>query len=223
MGWVVNIRVLGGLVTLALFAAACSGSDSLRGTALDPADPAPTFRLSDQFDKKVGLSDFVGDVVVLTFLYTSCPDVCPLTTETLRQAQRLLGDDASQVKFLAVSVDPERDTVGRAYQYSLEKGMLSKWHYLVGTREELAPVWSHYWLDPNRSVAGHEDASTGDESEGSAADGKPSGENADTDGYFVSHAAPVFLIDREGDRRVIFTDLSLDPSPLIHDIRLLLK
>ena len=224
------IPALGALVLLSILAAACSSPDSFQGTVLDPINDAPLFELKDQFSDSVGLSDFSGKVVVLAFVYTNCPDVCPITTETLRRAYLLLGEDTEEVEFLAITVDPNRDSVERAYEYSEEKDMLGKWHFLVGSEDEVEPIWSDYWLDPVRSKgARHDDAQVSDGGGGKVgADAAPdahlpSTDDASTDGYLVSHSAPVFLIDREGYRRVIFTDLSLDPRPLVHDILLLLK
>src|SRR5579885_1346108 len=73
----------------------------LQGTNLG-GTPAPDFRLTDQFGKQISLSQFRGEPVVLTFLYTHCPDVCPLTAEKLHQVQLQLGKDASHVMMLAV-------------------------------------------------------------------------------------------------------------------------
>ena len=211
-----------------LIVMACSGSGSFQGTTLNPADVAPSFQLRDQVGDPVGLSDLAGKVVVLTFLYTYCPDVCPLVTETLRRTHQLLGSDASEVELVAITVDPKRDTVERAYQYSQEKDMLNRWRFLVGSEEQIASIWRAYWLDPVRDAGVSQDDSHGDglqdqddHNEGDV------GARATTDGvangYLVSHTAPVFLIDRRGYRRVLFTDLSLDPQPLVHDIRLLIK
>ena len=220
---------LGAIVLLSILAGACSSSESFQGTELDPGNVAPLFKLTDQSSDWVGLSDFSGKVVVLAFVYTNCPDVCPITTETLRRAYVLLGEDTEQVEFLAITVDPDRDSVESAYEYSKEKDMLGKWHFLVGSEDELEPIWTAYWLDPVRSNgARHADAKVSDGGGKLGADAAldvPGAhtDRAGTDGYLVSHSAPVFLIDREGYRRVLFTDLSLDPSPLVLDILLLLK
>ena len=197
-------------------AAGCSTDEAFEGTLLDPADDAPAIRLSDQFGEPVALSDFAGKIVLLTFLYTSCPDVCPIVTETLRRTHQLLGSDAVGVQILAVSVDPEGDSVGRAHEYSEEREMQDKWRFLVGTEEELEPIWKSYWLDPvatNGGGAAHDEDSAAEEADvpGSAS------------GYLISHGAPVFLIDTQGRRRVLFTNLSLEPRPLVHDVRLLLR
>ena len=226
--WYMLIR--GGFVLafLLVVAMACSGPASFQGTALDPPEVAPSFRLQDQFGHTVGLSDWAGKVVALTFLYTNCPDICPVVTETLRRTQQLLGNDASQVELVAITVDPQRDSVERAYQYSQEKGMLDRWHFLVGSEEQLSPIWWSYWLAPVSSVQGRHDGSYDDSHrEGTAgpelkggvgSTGLPSGGD-----YLVSHTAPVFLIDRQGYRRVLFINPSLDPDPLVHDIKLLMK
>ncbi len=202
-----------GVLTLAAAAAGCASDEAFEGTVLDPADDAPAISLSDQFGETVALSDFAGKVVLLTFLYTACPDVCPIVTETLRRTHQLLGEDAAGVQIVAVSVDPERDSVEEAYGYSEDREMLDKWRFLVGTEEELEPVWRSYWLDPVTSdggASGHAGSAAGETP-------VPAGE------YLISHGAPVFVIDTEGKRRVLFTNLSLEPRPLVHDVRLLLR
>ena len=217
-----------GLALVLAAGAACSGSTDFHGTALSPADAAPPFDLLDHFGEPIALSDLAGKVVVLAFLYTSCPDVCPITTESLRRTHQLLGSDTGEVEFLAITVDPQRDSVERAYQYSEEKDMLGRWHFLVGDEERLVPIWQAYWLDPVRelSAGGNVADDHGDE-EGALGTKLDAGSSPDPgeadDGYLVSHVAPVFLIDRDGQRRVLFTNLSLDPQPLLHDIRLLIK
>src|SRR6185312_7662043 len=71
----------------------------LRGTDLDGV-PAPGFTLTDQCGKQVSLSPFKGKPVVVTFMYTHCPDVCPLIAEKLRTVMQGLGSDAQKVAIL---------------------------------------------------------------------------------------------------------------------------
>ena len=216
------------LVTLFVVAASCSGSDSFQGTTLAPGDVAPPFRLVDQFGGSVALSDFAGDVVVLAFLYTSCPDVCPIVTSTLRRTHELLGDDVSQVSFVAISVDPQRDSVERAHRYSKDMDMVDSWRFLVGSEEQLTPIWQSYWLDPVRDVTAdlqvpsHDNHDEGDATAKGDLETAVSAAPVDQT-YLVGHTTPVFLIDRQGYRRVLFTSLSLDSSSLVHDIRVLIK
>ena len=184
---------------LVITVAACSGATAFQGTTLNP-DPAPPFRLQDQYGEHAALSDMSGKVVALTFLYTHCPDVCPIVTETLRRAYILLGDDASRVEFIAISVDPERDTVDRAYSYSQEREMLDKWRYLVGDRGELAPIWKAYWLDPVQDSSPPQQDAHGDGQDsppdGNTGQGGPASPEANS--YLITHTTPVFLIDGDG-------------------------
>jgi protein SCO1 len=55
-------------------------------------------------------SPFLGKAVVIFFGYTQCPDICPTTLTTMKEAMRLLGPDADRVQVLFITVDPERDT-----------------------------------------------------------------------------------------------------------------
>ena len=150
------------MLLLGICLVACSSPEPFQGTELTSAEIATPFQLEDQFGKSVNLTDHSGKVVVLTFLYTNCPDTCPIVTSQLLDTHRLLGQDASRVSFLAVSVDPERDSVGDAHTYSQKWDMVDKWGFLVGTREELRPIWAAYYIDPVLdSEAGehdHEDA-----------------------------------------------------------------
>lgn len=213
---------------LLLIAAACGEDPSFQGNTLN-IEQAPDFKLRDQNDSEIALSDFRGKVVALTFLYTYCPEICPGITENIRKTAELLEDDAEHLQFLAVSVDPERDTVETAFNYSRDTGLHDRWRFLVGSREELEPVWKAYWLDPSvdtsvgyRIVHLHEDGElhVHDVDDGG---GVSTGDlKVVRDGPLISHSAPVFLIDREGNRRVLLNDLALDPAPLIHDLRILL-
>ena len=230
MGLVEHIKLKTGLLLVLVLVSvvSCSGPDSFQGTELDYPDIAPPFRLVNQFGDSVGLSDMAGKVVVLTFLYTGCPDICPLTTETLRRAHLLLGNDSSGIEMVAISVDSEHDSVERAYQYSDERDMLNRWHYLVGSEEQLKPIWKSYWVAPIRDATNSVADPPGDGHDDGHIVLKP-GTRDDAllhsvpNGYGVSHSAPVFLIDRKGYRRSLFSNLSLDPQPLVHDIRLLIK
>ena len=214
---------------LILAAAACGQDSSFRGNTLN-VEEAPDFSLRDQHNRAVGLSDFRGKVVALTFLYTYCPEICPGITETLRKTADLLDDEAAeQVQLLAVSVDAERDTVEAAFNYSRDASLHDRWRFLVGTREELEPVWKAYWLDPSVDTSvGYQIVHLHDDGDLHLHD-VDDGSGASTgdikvvrEGPLISHSAPVFLIDREGNRRVLLNDLALDPAPLVHDLRILL-
>src|SRR5258708_5169350 len=90
-----------------------SGQPQLTGAIVTPPFAAPDFKLQDQFDQPVALSSFHGKVVVLTFLYTNCPDACPLITAKIHQAYDQLGKDTDKLAIVAVTVDPRHDTIAQ--------------------------------------------------------------------------------------------------------------
>lgn len=166
---------------------------SLVGTDLG-AGPAPDLTLLDGLTgAPVSLSDLRGKVVALAFLYTSCPDVCPLTAAAFRRAQRDLGADAGEVAFVAVSADPQRDTPAAVQAFSRAHDLDRGWYYLIGPRAQLEPVWSAYGI-----------LATPDE-------GRPT----------VTHTDAVFLIDREGRERVLLRTERLADA-LVADLRYLI-
>ncbi len=186
-GWVSHAgRGLLLALLVGLVAAACGGGDpELPGTNLDKT-PAPDFRLTDQAGRSVALGDLRGRAVVLTFLYTTCPDFCPLTAEKLRQTYERLGRDASKVALVAVSVDPERDDQEAARAFSAAHRMPeSGWHLLVGDEGQLAPVWAAYGI--GRLPRG----AAGTRTVGAAA--------ADV----VGHTEALYVIDPQGRERTL--------------------
>ena len=92
-------------------------SSGLQGTDLG-GNPAPAFSLHDQFGKLVTLAQFAGKPLVLTFMYTHCPDVCPIMAERLHSVMVGLGTDAQRVAVVAISVDPHGDNVAAALNFS---------------------------------------------------------------------------------------------------------
>jgi protein SCO1/2 len=188
---------------------------TLAGATIDPPFAAPDFQLQDQFDRPVRLSDQRGKVVALTFLYTNCPDACPIITERLHQAYAQLGPDASKLSILAVSVDPARDTIPQVRSYSTTKDMMDKWHYLVGTEQALAPVWRAYGID-----AVNLDAQAAQARTAAATGNYPTPTPLPAPGL-VDHSSPTFVIDQTGKARALL-DVNFAPSDLVQDVRALL-
>jgi protein SCO1/2 len=170
-----------------------AGSAHFSGGELSPPKPTPDFTLTDQSGQKVGMADQRGKLVLLTFLYTHCPDVCPLITQNLNQALQMLGANRDDVRVLAVSVDPEGDTPKAVAKYAKDHHLLPEFHYLIGTRNELTQVWKDYDV---AAVA--------------------------RDPELVDHTAYTMLVDRAGDGRVIY-DASVKAKDVVHDVDELLS
>jgi len=102
---------------MATLLAGCSEPPRFVSTDLSKVDWGKDFNLTDHNGKARRLADFHGKAVVLFFGYTQCPDVCPTTLSTMREAMKLLGEDAKRVQVLFVTVDPARDTPQLLAQY----------------------------------------------------------------------------------------------------------
>jgi len=190
----VRSRCVSALLFLALVLASCAPSAvRLSGTELGGGD-APDFTLTDGITgEAVTLSSLRGNVVAMAFLYTRCPDVCPLTAARFRAAQTQLGSDAARVRFVAVSVDPEGDTPAAVKAFSAAHDLKDNWRYLVGPRAALAAVWSAYGV----------------------------GAFAGPTGTSVSHNDAIYVIDRQGrEREIVHSDVAL--KDLVADVRSLL-
>ena len=84
-----------------------------------PSGQAPDFSLVDQAGDPVNLTLYEGKVVVVSFVYTYCPDVCPALTYQLRKLSEELGDDYGEsVEFITITVDPVRDTPERLASFA---------------------------------------------------------------------------------------------------------
>ena len=167
-----------------------SSSGSAFAGSVRPDIPPKDFVLHDQDGKRVRLSDYRGQVVVVTFLYSTCQDTCPVTASQIRGALDDLGKD---VPALAVSVDPANDTPLSAKKFLLNRRLSGgRMRFLLGTRSQLQPVWDAYGISPQ-------------------------GDKGD-DGAF-EHSAYVLLIDPRGRQRVSFPFDKLTPDGLAADIR----
>jgi protein SCO1 len=141
-------------VVAALIAVTCAGCGSAhpkvsgpspspyRGFLLKPPTTAPTFDLRDQAGRELGSQSERGHWFVVAFLYTHCPDVCPLIANNLRAAMRKLPD----LRVLAISVDPKGDTPAAVRKFISVHRLPAKFRYLTGTRAELAPVWAKFHI-----------------------------------------------------------------------------
>ena len=164
--------------------------DRLGGTPVQRGTTVQDFALRDQNGKVVRLSRQHGHVVLLTFLYTECPDVCPLLATNLNAALRSLPRrERSGVRVIAVSVDPAHDTPRAARAFVRSHALLPQFHYLVGSRSDLMPIWQAYNLIVEvRNVER------------------------------VEHSAYVLLIDRAGTPRLFYPP-AVAPAAVVHDLR----
>ncbi len=131
-----------------------ASTPSLRGRPLAPSEPAPRFTLRDQHGKRFGPQSLAGKWFVVAFLYTHCPDVCPLIANQLAAAQRRVPD----LHVLAISVDPKGDTPRSVRTFIEQHDLGPRFTYVTGSQARLAPVWRRYHvasLAGPRAVVSH--------------------------------------------------------------------
>jgi protein SCO1 len=174
-------------------AAATPKKPHFAGHALSGPGSAAEFALRDQRGRLIRLSDQRGKLVLVTFLYTHCTDICPLIADHLNQALRELYHQRSSVRVLAVSVDPVGDTPRAVRAYVRKHRLLPEFHFLTGTSAQLAKVWQAY----NVSVLQRNPESIG-------------------------HSGYIYLLDRHGKPRVFFS-AKATAGQVAHDLRLLLR
>ena len=192
-----------GLLLLVAVLAGCGSSKAAQTTTapkqrfaggeLTPPKVAPPIALHDANGTPVTLAAQRGRFVLVTFIYTHCPDVCPLITKNLNAALRVIGPSArKQVRVLAVSVDPVGDTPKAVKAYAREKHLFPQFQYLIDTRAELRRVWKAWHV--------------------LAVETKPD---------LVDHVAYTALIDTNGKERVLY-DSSVHATQVVHDLRALM-
>lgn len=91
-----------------------------------------------------------GRPVVLNFIFTTCTAICPVLSQTFAAFQKQLGDEASQVHMVSVSIDPEQDTPERLAEYAKRFGAGPQWTFYTGTLEasiDVQKAFSAYYVD----------------------------------------------------------------------------
>ena len=106
--------------------------------------PAPDFDLRDQKGRLTSLRQFRGKVVVLAMIDSHCTTICPMTTESLVEALRLLGPAAAQVQLIGINANPLALRVADVADYTRAHDMQGKWRFLTGSLAQLKRVWQGY-------------------------------------------------------------------------------
>ncbi len=105
---------------------------------------APGFVLRDQNGRLTSLAQFRGKVVVLAMVDSRCTTICPMTTESMVEALRLLGPAAAQVQLLGINANPLATRVADVAAYTRAHDMQGKWRFLTGSPAQLQRVWHGY-------------------------------------------------------------------------------
>lgn len=115
---------------------------------LDANEPAPRFTLLDQEGRRVSLATLRGKVVVASFIYTECKDVCPVLPQILSRVDRhLKPGELERVRFVGITIDPSRDTPAKLRSFMAVHNLSAeRWTLLTGNPYELTSVASAYGI-----------------------------------------------------------------------------
>jgi protein SCO1 len=161
------------------------------GERLPVIGPAPPFALTSQDGKPVSLASLRGKVVAVTFIYTACPDICPMLTQKMVDVQDELGAEfGAKIAFVSISLDPEHDTPAVLKDYAQFWGAkLDAWSFLTGSLEAVRDVTRRYGVFFSKK----EDGS-------------------------VEHSQLTSLVDAEGQMRVQYLGARFDPEEFRQDL-----
>jgi protein SCO1/2 len=241
------LGALGGVL-----AATATNPAPARTRFVPPSEPAYDFSLRNQDGKRTSLADARGKVIVLTFLYSTCRDLCPAQAADIVSAVTMVG--SKDVMAYGVSVDPVGDTPARVRAWLERRGLAGgPVQFLIGDRDELRPVWIHYGIAPVNATRAEAEASAAAADAFLAAnpgiskkptqyqppkpkDQPPGADDPNPDtsdlayrgrarhiaGWDFEHSAYVMLIDKHGTQRLGIPFEALDPDSLARDLRALL-
>jgi protein SCO1/2 len=133
-----------------------SGPSSPFEGAQRPPAPPGDFALQDQDGKLVTLRGLRGRVVVISPMYSTCEETCPLAAQQIRGALDDLSDaERRQITALALSVDPANDSADSAKRFLVTRRVSGYLDYLLGSQQELRPVWREYGFSPQTRKLEH--------------------------------------------------------------------
>ncbi len=195
------VLIVAGVVSFAVFrpqpkpvlpggAQQSSPGEGYFGTLALPARQAPPIDLRNYMGQPVTLGEYRGKAVLVTFLYTNCPDICPLITANLRVVLQQLGARAAETQIIAVSVDPRGDTPAAVARFLRAHGMLGRMQYLIGSAPELERTWAAWSVGSTREA------------------GQPD---------LIAHSALVYGVSAGGRLTTIYP-ASFEPKEIVHDV-----
>jgi len=234
------------LVIISFAFSGCTGAEEIgvtyNGTEYRNPVEVPNFSLTDQDGNQVNLSDFQGNVVVVAFIFTNCPDVCPAIEHTLNYVDSMLPDHGieNDVEFISITIDPARDTVEALNNYTTANSF--DWPHLTSSNpDDLVQVWSDWNIvvdndhiysdhsnhsshdshnsDETSNNSGNESDEGGHEGHGDHSSDSGQEESADSDTeYTVGHSTVTFILDQEGNKRVAWSGYDWDAELFLEDL-----
>jgi protein SCO1 len=170
--------------------------DVSREPPLPKIAPGPDFKLTSQDGKPIALADLRGKVVAVSFIFTLCSATCPVLTPMMSLVQDRLGTDfGTNIAFVSITVDPERDTPDVLKLYAQMHGAdVPGWSFLTGEPAVIQDVIRRYGVFASKTTDGD-----------------------------IEHSFLTSIIDRRGILRVQYLGVRFDPDEFRRDLLSLLR
>jgi len=204
------------ILILMFILSGCMGSidtpeHDFKGDNIEPPVKFRTFELVDSNAEPFNSTDISGQVLVIAFLFTNCPDICPIISSNLNWLTQQLGDEVgNNVTIMSITVDPWRDSPAVFAEYMVEMN-LSWPHLTVNDTENEIGALENVWEDFGVGLQIVENGSNDTSARHHPMD------------YDVDHSTGTVLVDKNGMQRVWWADLDWMPELVLEDVRYLLN
>ena len=179
----------------------------------DPEYAVNEFSLIKPDGNLTNLSDYEGQVLIVSFIYSRCPDVCPIVSSNLRWLSQELADDyETNFSIISVTVDPWWDTQNVLGEYADQRNL--SWPHLTGDLESLEPIWESFHVGLQTYTNVSNETNEGDSN-------NTSGRHHPD--YLVDHSTATIIIDKEHKQRVRWNDLDWEPTLFAEDVQQLME
>lgn len=190
------LRSLFILLSIVVLMSACGGAPD---AMYDLSDDS--FSLLDSDSRSVDFpTDFKGEISVVSFIYTHCPDVCPLITANMTNIQREL-DDTAGIAFVEISFDPERDTPSVLKDYKNLYKLNEQFTFLTGDTTTIDSLLNKLEIVAEKTII--------------------DSLNQDSSNYSMRHSNTIYLMDENGRIRAEYMASAVPPKHVIEDINTL--
>lgn len=158
-------------------------------------EPAPSFNLINQDNQPITMVSLKGKAVLLTFIYTHCPDICPATLNKFQSiASQLSVQEREQLAIVAITLDPERDSAEHLREYGrFFSGGDKGWYFLTGERSRLEQIWQAYEIQYTTAPNGN-----------------------------IIHPSMVVLIDKQGIEQIDYHGMATPSDVILTDLKQIL-
>ena len=185
-----------------LFLTGCStdNSSTYNKSDLPVKNNLPTVQLLDLDENEFLFSNLEGKVVVLSFIYTNCPDICHLTSSKLNLFKNSLDKEVKEnLYFVSISFDPDRDSPEILREHAKHMNLdLTNWFFVTGNQLNVKKVLEAAGIDPLIQSG------------------------TDSNSYTYSHRDRISLVDKNGQIRKHYKGTNFDETELSNDIQTLL-